>query len=127
MFFSLFFSPPLPPTHTPVHLSLLGQTLVYLVGLYGTPHPPHPFIQLTACCQYFWHISLFSVACPWKKRLVSNGKELTWLGVRLTVAVAHDKHLLQYSQMRTLLSKVFTAHFEPVHFTCGFIFLPFNY
>lgn len=57
-----------------------------------------------------------------EKRLVSNGKELIWLGVGLTVAVAHDKHLLQYSQMRTLLSKVFTAHFEPVHFTCGFIF-----
>lgn len=56
-----------------------------------------------------------------EKRFVSNGKELIWLGVGLTVAVARDKHLLQYSQMRTLLSKVFTAHFEPLHFTCGFI------
>lgn len=61
-----------------------------------------------------------------EKRLVSNGKELIWLRVRLTVAVAHDKHLLQYSQMRTLLSRVFTAHFEPRHFARGLIFFPFQ-
>lgn len=76
---------------------------------------------------YFFFLLLHSVNCllsvlahplvfcklPMEKRLVSKDKEVIWLRVGLTVAVAHDKHLLQYSWMRTLLSKLFTAHFEP--------------
>jgi len=64
------------------------------------------------------------MACP--KSLVSNSKELIWLEAGLTVAAAPDKHLLQFSQMRALLSKVFTTHFEPLHLiVCfwGFFFL----
>lgn len=76
---------------------------------------------------FFFSLLLHSVNCllsvlahplvfcklPMEKRLVSKGKEVIWLGVGLTVAVAHGKHLLQYSQMRTLLSELFTTHFEP--------------
>ena len=118
-FFSWF---PLPPTHTPVHRSLLGQTLVYLLGLNGffSPYSLHSvncllsavLAQPRVCCRLPTEIKSF----------VSNGKELIWLRVGLTVAVARGKHLLQYSQRRTLLSKVFTAHFEPVHFPRGFLF-----
>lgn len=64
---------------------------------------------------------------PLEKRLVSKGKKVIWLGVELTVAVAPDKHLLQYSQLRILLSKLFTAHFEPFTSLVVLFFSPSNY
>lgn len=109
--FSLFFFLPIPPTHTPVHLSLLGQISICLVGLYGFFFFSFLLHSVNCLLSVLAHPLVFCVL-PMEKRLVSKGKEVIWLGVRLTVAVAHDKHLLQYSQMRTLLSKLFTAHFE---------------
>lgn len=118
--FRFFFFFP-PPTHTPVNLSLLGQTLVYLVGLF----PVHSVNCLLAVVLAR---PLAFLRPPVEERLVSHGKELMWLGVGLTLAVAHDKQLLRYSQMRTGVSEVFTAHFEPAHFTCGwFFFFSSNY
>lgn len=119
MVFFIFFLP-IPPTHTPVHLSLLGPISVYLVGLYGF----FPLLLHSVNCllSVLAHPLVFC-KLPMERRLVSKGKEVIWLGVGLTVAVAHDKHLLQYSQMRTLLSKLFTAHFE-LFTLLGVLFFP---